>query len=82
VETAILNWRKASYTNGGHNNCVEVANMPWRKASYSNGGDTCVEVAHAPRLIAVRDTKQAGRADRTVVTFTPEAWTAFTATLR
>jgi len=29
-----------------------------------------------------RDTKQSGHADRTVVTFTPEAWHAFTATLR
>jgi hypothetical protein len=32
--------------------------MIWRKSSYSsNGGATCVEVAGAPRRVAVRDSK-------------------------
>jgi hypothetical protein len=50
----------------------------WRKSSYSgsNGGE-CVEVA-ASETVLVRDT-----ADRTspVLTFTADAWRAFTATI-
>ena len=50
----------------------------WRKSSYSgsNGGE-CVEVA-AARAVLVRDT-----ADRSgpMLTFTAEAWRAFTATI-
>ena len=51
----------------------------WRKSSYSgsNGGE-CVEVATTGTVL-VRDT-----ADRSgpVLTFTAEAWRAFTATIR
>jgi hypothetical protein len=51
----------------------------WRKSSYSgdNGGE-CVEVASA-EAVQVRDT-----ADRSgpVLTFTADAWQAFTATIR
>jgi cobalamin biosynthesis protein CobT len=51
----------------------------WRKSSYSgsNGGE-CVEVA-ATGAVLVRDT-----ADRSgpVLTFTAEAWQAFTAAIR
>jgi hypothetical protein len=51
----------------------------WRKSSYSgsNGGE-CVEVATAGSVL-VRDTT-----DRTgpVLTFTAEAWRAFTATIK
>ena len=51
----------------------------WRKSSYSgdNGGE-CVEVASA-EAVQVRDT-----ADRNgpVLTFTADAWRAFTATIR
>ena len=46
--------------------------LSWRKASYSsgNGGD-CIEVASAPRTVAVRDTKDpAGPA----LAFSPEGW--------
>jgi hypothetical protein len=51
----------------------------WRKSSHSgsNGGE-CVEVA-ATGAVLVRDT-----ADRTgpVLTFTADAWRAFTATMK
>ena len=51
----------------------------WRKSSYSgsNGGE-CIEVATAGAVL-VRDT-----ADRSgpVLTFTAEAWQAFTAAIR
>jgi cobalamin biosynthesis protein CobT len=51
----------------------------WRKSSYSgsNGGE-CIEVA-ATEAVLVRDT-----ADRTgpVLTFTSDAWRAFTAAIK
>ena len=48
----------------------------WRKSSYSgaNGGD-CAEVAAAPGLVLVRDTKDRGGA---TLTITAPAWRAFT----
>ena len=51
----------------------------WRKSSYSgpNGGE-CVEVATAAAVL-VRDTADR---DGAVLTFTAEAWRAFTATIR
>jgi Domain of unknown function (DUF397) len=51
----------------------------WRKSSYSgpNGGE-CVEVA-ATGAVLVRDTADR---DGAVLTFTAEAWRAFTAAIR
>ena len=50
----------------------------WRTSTRSSGGD-CVEVGHGPAVIAVRDTKLA---ESPVLTFSSEAWTAFTARVR
>jgi hypothetical protein len=56
--------------------------MNWRKATYSStGGESCVEVA-SDGSVYVRDTKQDGRADRTIVAFAPGAWARFTAGLK
>ena len=51
----------------------------WRKSSYSgsNGGE-CVEVATAGAVL-VRDTAECSGP---VLTFTADAWRAFTATIR
>ena len=51
----------------------------WRKSSYSgdNGGE-CVEVAMA-QAVLVRDTTDH---DGPVLTFTADAWRAFTAAIR
>jgi Domain of unknown function (DUF397) len=51
----------------------------WRKSSYSDGnGGQCVEVG-ADGVILVRDTTdRAG----VMLTFSTEAWTTFTASLR
>lgn len=55
----------------------------WRKSSYSsNGGATCVEVGQSGGTVLVRDTKQSGRADRTALAFTPDAWDAFLASVK
>lgn len=57
--------------------------MNFRKSTYSStGGASCIEVGSGPSAVLVRDTKQEGRPDRTVVEFTPRAWTRFTASLR
>jgi hypothetical protein len=72
-------WRKSTYSGNG-NDCVEVAAI-WRKSSYSNDGGDCVEVASAvrPEVVAVRDSKDP---DGPKLTFTPDVWTAFAATVR
>lgn len=48
----------------------------WRKSTHSdaNGGN-CVEVADTPRAVLVRDTKDP---DGVTLTFTADAWAAFT----
>jgi hypothetical protein len=50
--------------------------LSWRKASYSsgNGGD-CVEVASAPRAVAVRDSKDP---EGPKLAFAPGRWQQFT----
>ncbi len=49
----------------------------WRKSSYSGGsGGECVEVASAPGLVAIRDTKDQGAGP--VLRITAESWTTFT----
>jgi hypothetical protein len=52
----------------------------WRKSSYSGGnGSNCVEVGGVGRAVVVRDTKdRAGAA----LTFAPDAWRRFAATVK
>ena len=52
-----------------------ASGLSWRKSSYSssNGGD-CVEVATAPHIIAVRDSKNA---DGATLAFSRASWQAF-----
>jgi hypothetical protein len=71
-------WRKSSYSGTSGGNCVEIAT--WRKSTRSgtSGGD-CVEVGGAARVVLVRDTKDR---DGGALAFTPDAWEAFTASLR
>jgi hypothetical protein len=54
--------------------------LNWRKASYSgNGGGNCVEVGTVPGSVAVRDTTDR---DSGTLTFTADAWQAFTGSLK
>ena len=74
-----MNWRISSYTSNGGATCVEVGT--WRTSSYSsNGGNTCVETASTGEVIAVRDTTDRGAG--LTLTFSPRAWSAFTASLK
>jgi hypothetical protein len=83
-------WRTSSYT-FARQNCVEV-NEGFRKSSFSASGN-CAEIGHDYRTsshssvngqcaevasgVLVRDTKQDGQPDRTVLEFSPGAWTEF-----
>jgi hypothetical protein len=49
-----MTWRKSSYSSPDGANCVELA---WRKSSYSGSEVNCVELAHQPATMAVRDSK-------------------------
>jgi hypothetical protein len=54
---------------------------PWRKSSYSaNGGQDCVETASDDSAILIRDTKDRERGP--VLRVSPDAWLAFTDSLR
>lgn len=72
---AALEWFKSSYSGPQGGDCVEVA-YAWHKSSYSGsqGGD-CVEVATCPDAVHVRDSKDP---EGPLLTFTPQAWAAFT----
>ncbi|MFJ8696719.1 DUF397 domain-containing protein [Streptomyces roseolilacinus] len=52
-----------------------VSELDWFKSSYSGSeGDSCVEVAHAPGAVHVRDSKDLGGPELAV---SPSAWEAF-----
>jgi hypothetical protein len=52
----------------------------WRKSTYSGGnGSNCVEVGGSAPVVLVRDTKDRAGA---VLTFGPDAWRRFAATIR
>jgi hypothetical protein len=58
---------------------MDLSRAVWRKASASGNGN-CVEVAdNLPGVVAVRDSKDPAGP---VLTFTPDAWHAFTSRLR
>jgi len=52
----------------------------WRKPSRSFSNGNCVEAAHGPGVVGVRDSKPGG--DGTVLMVPAAAWRAFTARLR
>jgi hypothetical protein len=69
-------WRTSTYS-GTNGECVEIAT--WRKSTKSGTNGSCVEVGGAARVVLVRDTKDR---DAGALAFTPDAWAAFTASLR
>jgi Domain of unknown function (DUF397) len=60
---------------------MDLTGADWRKSSKSgSNGGACVEVArNLPHIVAVRDSKDP---DGPKLTFTPETWENFTASVR
>lgn len=58
---------------------MDRQDLAWRKASYSNGSGNCVEAANAASVVLVRDTKTR---DGGTLTFSADAWRAFTESLK
>ncbi|MER7485643.1 DUF397 domain-containing protein [Streptomyces sp. NPDC126497] len=56
-----------------------VSELDWFKSSYSGSeGDSCVEVAHVPGAVHVRDSKEK---DGVMLTFELTAWDQFLGTV-
>ncbi|MFI9028680.1 DUF397 domain-containing protein [Streptomyces sp. NPDC053560] len=53
--------------------------MNWFKSSYSAEQGECVEVALAPSVVHVRDSKDIARPG---ITASPDAWDSFTSLIR
>jgi hypothetical protein len=58
---------------------LDLSRAAWRKSTYSNNGGNCVEIAHVPGTIAVRDSADA---DGPALAFTLQQWMAFTGTIK
>ncbi|GAA2720873.1 DUF397 domain-containing protein [Actinocorallia aurantiaca] len=69
-------WRKSSYSTNGAD-CVEVGT--WRKSSPSTENGSCVEVADSAQMIAVRDSKNPGKAP---LAFSRNAWATFSTRIK
>jgi len=54
----------------------DTSELAWFKSSYSSGndGNSCVEVAHAPGTVHVRDSKSVGGPQ---LALAPAAWADF-----
>jgi hypothetical protein len=54
----------------------DISALAWFKSSYSSSGDgnDCIEVAAAPSVVHVRDSKNIGGPR---LALTPDAWAAF-----
>jgi hypothetical protein len=58
---------------------LDLSRAQWRKSSYSGGNGQCVEVAHLPEAIAVRDSKDPVGPK---LIFAAHAWAAFVASMK
>lgn len=52
----------------------EMSQLQWYKSSYSSANGQCVEVAHLPSLVAVRDSKNP---DASALVVPLDSWAMF-----
>ncbi|WP_216211741.1 DUF397 domain-containing protein [Amycolatopsis aidingensis] len=58
----------------------DLAGAEWRTSSYSgSASNECVEVAHRPRIVGIRDSKDP---DGGMLTVPADGWSAFLAAVR
>ncbi|MFI9832899.1 DUF397 domain-containing protein [Streptomyces sp. NPDC051913] len=57
-----------------HYPIATATGFAWVKSSYSSGDQSCVEVAHIPGAVPVRDSKDA---HGPALVFAPQAWSHF-----
>ncbi|MGB3440691.1 MAG: DUF397 domain-containing protein [Actinophytocola sp.] len=57
----------------------ELPGARWRKSSRTNGANNCVEIAHVPEAVAIRDSKQPTGA---VLLLANAAWDRFRASAK
>jgi hypothetical protein len=53
----------------------------WFKSPYSSGDNNCLESAHVPHVVPVRDSKLSLQ-HGPVILFQPQAWTQFITSLK
>jgi Domain of unknown function (DUF397) len=58
---------------------LDLTYAQWGKSSYSSANGACVEVAHLPEAIAVRDSKDPAGPK---LIFNRRAWTVFVQTMQ
>ncbi|GAA2493546.1 DUF397 domain-containing protein [Streptomyces thermolineatus] len=58
---------------------VDLSGAEWAKSSLSNGGDNCLEVAFIDGVVALRDSKDAGHPEASVLIISQDDYRAFTA---
>lgn len=73
-ECVEVGWGKSSHSSVGE--CVEVG---WNKSTHSTNNGQCVETATGCGQIHVRDSKNP---DGPVLTFSPQDWAEFTASVK
>jgi len=56
---------------------LDLASLRWFKSSYSGDQGACVEIAHTPAGVVVRDSKQNDQPGQQIFQFTGAEWQAF-----
>ena len=79
METAVLDWRKASRSQGNGGECVEIGAVSLRRQAHDGQQSDFVQIADEPKRIAVRDSKHP---DGPKLCFGANAWWNFTRRVR
>ncbi|MFD0033809.1 DUF397 domain-containing protein [Streptomyces sp. NPDC127172] len=59
----------------------DATTAQWFKSPYSSGDNNCLESAHVPHVVPVRDSKLSLQ-HGPVILFQPQAWTQFITSLK